>query len=167
MHNTNSTGDLPPPESDSFWDEEYDDQDSSTTAAQQSVAPRRMEKIRRALDPSSLTYLPTATETSSIDESSQSAAAIDDLLPQLPQLPIGGPPPLRTQAPGEIPGQSDSDQSTTAETHTGGPALAPAKTKTKTKTTKTQKAACTPSPTKTLPPSASKYNRYDLQSNPV
>jgi hypothetical protein len=67
----------------------------------------------------------------------------------LPQAPIGGPPPLPTSLPiGILPPSGDSTQ-TSDHTINGTPAPAEAPAK-------TQKPSCTPSPTSSLAPSASK-----------
>lgn len=95
-----------------------------------------------------------ASMDTSFTNSISSKSAISTLRPSdsaadLPQVPIGGPPPLPTGLPtGVLPPSGDSTQ-TSDHTINGTPAPAEAPAK-------TQKPSCTPSPTSSLAPSASK-----------
>jgi hypothetical protein len=114
---------------------------------------RRMNRIRRKTLEDVSNVPTSSTPSPPPDIPSHSVAALDESDPSvlLPQVPVGGPPPLPTSAPTSILSQSATSGVTSQTTDrtisgTPAPAQAPAKT---------SQSSCTPSPTSSLPPSAS------------
>lgn len=121
--------------SSSTWSDEFVDGQSSTSTDTWSDATTD--------SPS-----PSPTDSQYIARTSQPSESVADL----PQAPIGGLLPLPTNPPtGVLPVPGDTTQTSDHVINgTPAPAQAPAKTR-------TVKPSCTPSPTSSLAPSASKF----------
>lgn len=140
----NFTGGGHPDAVDHEWEEDLQDQSANDQqkTSHSSTHLRRMLRLRRT--PLAIQTIPAAPSSSS---SSDYEAAIEDFIP-LPQVPIGGLPPLPTEVDlSSSPSNSASQTSIMVAKSTPGPAQAAAKA---------SKPSCIPSPTDDAAPSASK-----------